>query len=115
MVEQEPERADYLRDLAATYNKMGDVYSELGEEEKARQFYEKALVTRERLVMQEPDRADYQLDLVNSFARIGGVDNLQCAFDILCRLQRTNRLNKTDEPKIAAVEQLLQHAKSTSA
>jgi tetratricopeptide (TPR) repeat protein len=59
LVEQEPGRADYLRELSVSYSKMGDLQSALGQGETARQFYEKDLGIAERLVEQEPGRADY--------------------------------------------------------
>ena len=48
-VAQEPGRADYLRDLSVSYNRMGDLHRALGEGE-ARDVHEKALAIRERLV-----------------------------------------------------------------
>src|SRR5450631_4455035 len=63
LVEQEPGRADYLRELSVSYGKIGDLQSALGQGETARQFYEKALGIAERLVEQEPGRADYLRDL----------------------------------------------------
>ena len=40
---QEPGRADYLRELAVSYSKMGDLQGAPGKGQAARQFYEKAL------------------------------------------------------------------------
>jgi tetratricopeptide (TPR) repeat protein len=114
-VAQEPGRADYLRDLSVSCNKMGDLQRALGEGEAARQFYEKALELRERLVAQEPGRADYRVDLVKSLARIGGADRLQRALDILLELHRSQRLGKADEQIIVTIEQLLDQAKRASA
>ena len=91
-LKQEPERADYLRDLSVSYERMGDLLSGLGQGEQARQFYQKALQIAERLVQQEPERADYQTDLVVSLVRIGGRANLERAVAILRRLQSENRL-----------------------
>ena len=114
-VAQAPGRADYLRDLSVSYNKMGDLQRALGAGEAARQFYEKALELRERLVAQEPGRADYLVDLVKSLARMGGADRLQRALNILRELHQTHRLSQADEGLIVWVEQLLQRAKSAGA
>jgi tetratricopeptide (TPR) repeat protein len=68
---QEPERADYLRDLSVSYIKMGDMLEAQGQGETARQFYHKALEIAERLVAQEPERADYLRDLSVSYNKMG--------------------------------------------
>jgi tetratricopeptide (TPR) repeat protein len=114
-VAQEPGRADYLRDLSVSYNKMGDLQRALGEGEAARQFYEKSLELRERLVAQEPGRADYRVDLAKSLARIGDADHLQRALDIVHELQRSQRLSKADEQIIPAIQRLLNEAKRAGA
>jgi hypothetical protein len=59
-VEQEPDRADYQRDLSASYDRMGDLFRALCQGEEARQAFLKSLAIRERLAQAEPDRADYQ-------------------------------------------------------
>jgi tetratricopeptide (TPR) repeat protein len=69
--QEHPERADYLRDLSVSYNKVGDLMGRLGEGEQARQFYQKALEIAERLVRQEPERADYLRDLSVSYNKMG--------------------------------------------
>ena len=50
---QEPDRADYLRDLSVSYNKLGDL-ARLGQGDAAAQFFEKALEIAERLVARSP-------------------------------------------------------------
>ena len=45
----EPDRADYQRDLSVSYNKMGDLFSALGQGEAAREAFAKALAIAERL------------------------------------------------------------------
>ena len=208
LVAQEPARADYLRDLSVSYNKLGDLERDLGHGDAARQFLEKDLEIAERLAAQEPARADYLRNLpspttswgiwsatgamamppVSSLKKpwrspsgwwlrnprapitsatfpspttswgiwsaalghgdaarqffekalemrraAGGsgtrarrllsgsrqfvgsncqLNHIQRALDILLHLQRTGRLSKADEPKIAAAQQLLQHTKS---
>ena len=71
LAKAEPDRADYQRDLSVSYNKMGDLFSALGQGEDARQAYEKALAIAERLAKAEPDRADYQRDLSVSYEQNG--------------------------------------------
>ncbi|MBM3729046.1 MAG: tetratricopeptide repeat protein, partial [Acidobacteria bacterium] len=71
LVDQEPDRADYLRDLSVSFNKLGDLMRALGQGAEARRYYEQALAIRQRLVDQEPDRADYLRDLSVSFERMG--------------------------------------------
>jgi len=51
-----PDRADFLRDLSVSYNKMGDLLRDLGQGEQARAFFQKSLEIAERLARQEPDR-----------------------------------------------------------
>ncbi|MDZ7406613.1 MAG: tetratricopeptide repeat protein, partial [candidate division KSB1 bacterium] len=68
---QEPNRADYARDLSVSYERMGDLLSSLGEGFAARQYYEKALDIRAKLAAQEPNRADYARDLSVSYERMG--------------------------------------------
>ena len=69
LAQAEPDRADYQRDLSVSYNKMGDLYRDLGQGEQARQAYGKSLAIAERLAQAEPDRADYQRDLSVSYER----------------------------------------------
>ena len=76
-----PVRADTLRDLSISYERMGDLQRALGEGEAARQFHEKALQIAERLVAQDPGRADYLSDLVKSLIRVSGVDQVRRLID----------------------------------
>ncbi|MBM3727986.1 MAG: tetratricopeptide repeat protein, partial [Acidobacteria bacterium] len=71
LVDQEPDRADYLRDLSVSFNKLGDLMRALGQGAEARRYYEQDLAISQRLVDQEPDRADYLRDLSVSFERLG--------------------------------------------
>ena len=64
---------------------------------------------------QEPGRADYQRDVTVSLVKLGTARHLQRALNIALDLQKTNRLNKSDEPMIAALQQMLQQAKSAGA
>ncbi|MEO1246752.1 MAG: tetratricopeptide repeat protein, partial [Pseudomonadota bacterium] len=67
----EPDRVDYQRDLSVSYNKMGDLYRDLGQGEAARKAFQNALEIAERLARAEPDRADYQRDLSISYNKMG--------------------------------------------
>ena len=49
LADGEPNRADYQRDLSVSYNKMGDLLSDLGEGAQAKSLYEKSLLLIERL------------------------------------------------------------------
>jgi hypothetical protein len=89
-----PDRADCQRDLSVSYNKMGDLYRDLGQGEAARKFYLKDLAIAERLAAAEPDRADYQRDLIVSLVRQAQMadgpaarEHLQRALGILEELQ----------------------------
>ncbi|HYI07924.1 MAG TPA: tetratricopeptide repeat protein [Thermoanaerobaculia bacterium] len=111
LTQVEPYRADYQRDLSISYERMGDLYRALGQDDKAREVYVNALQIRERLAAAEPGRADYQVDLSLTLARVGGIagsrELLERALAILQTLHREGRLSPQDEPKIAAVEELL--------
>ncbi|HMN95565.1 MAG TPA: hypothetical protein PKC43_05005, partial [Phycisphaerales bacterium] len=74
LAKSEPDRADYQRDLSVSYERMGDLYSALGQGEAARSAYQSALSIRERLAESEPDRADYQRDLAASYERMATVE-----------------------------------------
>ena len=71
LVQSEPQRADYQRDLSVSYERLGDLMRALGEGEAARQYFEKSLEIAERLVRAEPQRADYQRDLAVSYNKLG--------------------------------------------
>ena len=74
-VQQEPGRADYLRDLSVSYGRLGDLQRALGNGETARQFFEKSLDIAEQLVQQEPGRADYLRDLSVSYNKLGDLQS----------------------------------------
>ncbi len=73
LVQAEPERADYQRELSVSYNKVGDLNWALGQGEQAHDFYVKALVIAKRLADAEPNRTDYQRDLSVSYNKVGDV------------------------------------------
>ena len=71
LTQVEPDRADYQRDLAVSYDRVGGLYRDLGQGEQARQAFLTSLQIIERLAQAEPGRADYQSDLSVSYSRIG--------------------------------------------
>lgn len=73
LVEAEPERADYQRDLSVSYNTLGDIRSALGDVVEARRLYEGGLDITLRLAERSPDQADYQRDLSISYERLGDI------------------------------------------
>jgi tetratricopeptide (TPR) repeat protein len=112
--EAEPDRADYQRDLSVSYERMGDLYRDLGQGEAARQAYQNSLAIRERLAQAEPDRADYQRDLVVSLVQLAQIDDSSQRRELLLRasslleaLKAGGKLAPVDEPMIAALDQLL--------
>lgn len=113
LVQAEPDQADYQRNLSVSYDRVGDVYQDLGQGEKARDAYQKALRIRERLAKAEPDRADYQVDLVNSLYRVGiagdssAHEPIKRALEILRTLQEERRLAPQHEFKIPALREAL--------
>ncbi len=71
LAQAEPDRAGYQRVLSVLYERVGDLYRDLGQGEQARQSYLQSLAIAERLAQAEPDRADYQRDLSVSDERVG--------------------------------------------
>jgi tetratricopeptide (TPR) repeat protein len=71
LVRQQPGRADFLRDLSVSYERMGDLMRDLGQGDAARDFFQKDLDLREQLVRQEPGRADFLRDLSVSYSKMG--------------------------------------------
>ena len=58
LASQEPDRADFQRDLSVSYNQIGDLMRDLGKGEQAQTYFQKDLEIAQRLASQEPDRAD---------------------------------------------------------
>ncbi|MDZ7276070.1 MAG: tetratricopeptide repeat protein [candidate division KSB1 bacterium] len=115
---QEPNRADYARDLSVSYSKMGDLLRSLGEGSAARQYYEKALDIRLKLAAQEPNLLEPQLDLVVSFYKLGLIspppvkrDYLNRGLQILRALQKNGKLPPANAGWLAIMEQELAQTK----
>ena len=71
--EQAPNRADFQRDLAVSYTKLGDLESARGNGEKAKKFFEDALAILKALA-KELNRADFQRDLAVSYTKLGDLE-----------------------------------------
>ena len=110
----EPDRADYQRGLAVSYERMGDLYLQQGEVLEARLVFEKVLRIRERAVQQESERADLQRELIVPLVRLGTLDtpdahrHLQRAWTLLMDLKDSGRLAPADEGMIPALRGLLE-------
>jgi Flp pilus assembly protein TadD len=98
------DRADFLRDLSVSYNKMGDLLRALGQGEQARASFQKSLDIAERLARQEPGRTDLQADLVVSLWRLGDRGSLQRALNILLRLDQEQKLTAEQRGWIPGLE-----------
>ncbi|TSA27605.1 MAG: DUF4062 domain-containing protein [Bacteroidetes bacterium] len=66
-----PDSADYARDLSISYDRLGDLYLQLGDPPKALDKYKASLNIREELRRRAPDSADYARDLSISYNRLG--------------------------------------------
>ncbi len=66
-----PENADCARDLAISFERLGDLARSSGDPAAARRFYEDGLKIRQRLADAAPENADYARDLSVSFERLG--------------------------------------------
>ena len=86
----------------------------LGVWQRGFERYQQMLAHFERLAKSEPERADYQMDLVVSYFKIATASTppdralLEKALTILLTLQEQGRLSPADQPKIAALQQLLE-------
>jgi tetratricopeptide (TPR) repeat protein len=80
LVERDPANTLWWRDLASSYERIGDVWRAQGESSKALASYQKSLDIREKLVKGEPAEgepanleSERQRDLAFSYERIGDV------------------------------------------
>ena len=84
-----------------------------GQGEAARDYFEKSLTIRQRLVQAEPDRADYQQDLALSLVRIatiegsGGRHRLEQARTILGTLRERGARLPGLEAQIQGLDDML--------
>ena len=112
--QQAPERADYQRELSVSFEKLGDLMSDLGQGEQAREFFEKSLAIRKRLAEAEPGRADYQRDLCVSLARCAqsqgaqGVALAVAAAALARQLANSGRLSPADAGLVGTLDTLVE-------
>jgi tetratricopeptide (TPR) repeat protein len=66
-----PENALYAISLSISYERLGDLAKESGEEIATRRYYEDSLVIRRQLRESAPTRADYALALCVGYSRLG--------------------------------------------
>ena len=68
--ELEPDNTGYARDLAVSYERLGDLALHSGQGELARQLFQQSLAIRERLAGAEPDNTGYARDLAVIYERL---------------------------------------------
>jgi formylglycine-generating enzyme required for sulfatase activity len=71
LLEQNPQSAEAVRDVAASLNNVGDFLSRRGQPEKALENYLRSLEVRERLLEQNPQSAEAARDLAVSLNNVG--------------------------------------------
>ena len=71
LVKQDKDNANWQRDLAVGYQKVGDLLWTEGKQAEARRFYESALGITERLVKLDPKNAKWQYDLTIGYKKWG--------------------------------------------
>jgi serine/threonine-protein kinase len=64
--------AEYRRDLATTYNNLGNLLNDLGEFVASRAAYERAIVLQEKFIEDFPDILGCRLDLARSLVNLSG-------------------------------------------
>ena len=70
---QNPDNPSYQRDIALGYERLGDVYHDQGNLERALKNYNDGLAIREKLATQAPENPDLQRALSLSNDEVGGV------------------------------------------
>ena len=73
LADQNPNSTEYYRDLSITYNKIGDIYKVLGNNQSALESYNNALKIREKLRKKYPEKDQYASDSSVSYDRIGDI------------------------------------------
>ena len=67
----EPDNTTYQRDLAVSYERLGDLARQSGQASEAERLYRQSLAVREALAGDEPDNTTYQRDLTISYNKLG--------------------------------------------
>ncbi len=114
--------ADLQRELAAAYQKVGDVQgspyqANLGNSKGALESYKKALAIREKLHSDSKENAQVKLDLIQSYSAVGELSqvtgNLPEAFENYRKAFAVfDTLNETTESKRALAVLFRHHAKA---
>jgi len=79
LVQADPGNVEFQRDLAISYNKLGDLAEAAGDAAAARDWYTQALEIAQRLVQlvqADPGNVEFQRDLAISYERLGDVSRL---------------------------------------
>jgi len=120
LAQQDPNNAEWQRDLTVSQNRIGDMLAAQGEGAAALTAYRASLAIAERLAQQDPNNAEWQTDVVvscwklaQSIAEIAEdeIDRralLERGLAILHRLHDESRLTRTQEDWIIQFERALQ-------
>jgi tetratricopeptide (TPR) repeat protein len=73
LAKQDPSNAGWQDDLASSYENVGDVLSDEGDQAGALKNYRDELAIMEKLAKQDPSNADWQRDLASSYEKVGDV------------------------------------------
>ena len=75
VAESDPASSDAQRNLALSFNKLGDISLLEGDRQLAYQHYSQSLKLREALAAQQPENVTAQIDLGTSYVTLGNVSN----------------------------------------
>ena len=73
LAEQDPNNAEWQRDLSVSHDRVGDVRVARGDRAGGLESYQASLSIREKLAEQDPNNAEWQRDLSVSHERVGDV------------------------------------------
>jgi tetratricopeptide (TPR) repeat protein len=119
LAQQDPNNAQWQRDLSVSHDRIGDMLAAQGEGAAALTAYRASLAIAERLAQQDPNNAQWQTDVVVSYWKLAqsnadiAVDQvdrralLERGLAILHRLHDESRLTSTQEDWIIQFERAL--------
>jgi hypothetical protein len=119
LAQQDPNNAQWQRDLSVSHDRIGDMLAAQGEGAAALTAYRASLAIAERLAQQDPNNAEWQTDVVVSYWKLAqsnadiAVDQvdrralLERGLAILHRLHDESRLTSTQEDWIIQFERAL--------
>jgi tetratricopeptide (TPR) repeat protein len=70
---RDPDNAEWQRDLAVSYNSIGDISAARGDRDGALKAYSEGLEIGKKLAARDPNNAEWQRDLSVSYDRIGDI------------------------------------------